>query len=380
MSPSVPDALLPAPRVVLVLSGAVSEVGSPSTALEHAVMPNLHALARSGRVGRLRTLAPHLPADRITAMAGMLGVIPPMAIDQAAVAARAADVVLGVDEACTLVTVRDLEGRPAPALEIHRTAQAFRAQMLWHRVVGQRRAHELIVAGPALPRLPDLDGLELDVLPGGMLPGARLDPRTTVIGRRRGTLVGVGGLLGAKTVAVDSAPHDPGQLELSLRSEAIAALLGGSETTVVDVPTALASRRRAPRTRGREQAVGDALEWVDRVLIGPLWSAARWAGATLVVTSDLPVGLVDSPLRGDVPIVTSAPRSVLLPEPAPLLTPTGTTAPPRYCERGIVGLPIVTSPLRLVPERGPVGPRRFSRDPVSGRTEVDGRVIDQRVR
>lgn len=380
MPDSEPDALIAAPRVVLVLSGAVSEAGSPSTALEHAVMPNLAALARAGRVGRLRAIAGHLPAQRISAMAGLLGVVPPMAIDPAAVAARARGVVLGVDEGCTLVSVRSADGRPAPALEVHRAAQAFDAQLLWHRVVGRRRCHELLIAGPAAPRLPQLDGLQLEAVGGGVLPGARLNRSTVAVGPSRGTLIGVAGLLGAGVVVAGETPQPTAALERELRVGAIAALLGGAETVLVDVPSALLARRREQRSGRREQTVAGVLERVDRALIGPLWSAAAWAGASLVVTADVPVGSGARPLRGDVPIVTSAPRSVLLPEPAPLLAPAGTTAPPRYCERGIVGLPVVTSPLRLVPERATVGPRRFSRDPVSGRTEPGDRVVARRTR
>ncbi len=369
MSSSEPQPQLPSPRVVLVLAGAASEIGTPSTGLERARMPQLRAIGQAGRVGRLRTVATHLPVSETTAAAALLGTIPPVALDPGAVAAEALGRLLAGDECCTLIEVVDLAGDPAPALDVERAVDALRHQLTWHRMVGIRHGHQILIAGATRPVLPQIEGLDLRAAEHGFLPARQLDAGTVVVAAEGSTLLGVASLLGAHGIAVDPRRADlrdpvPGRL----RKQAIGALLGGAHTLVIE-SRALVEIRRGPRDATlRERAFLRVLEALDRELVGPMRTAAAWLDACLSVTADVPRLADGGALRGEVPIVMAGPRSVFLPEPAPLLAPPGTSLPPAYCERSVAGAPIVSSPFSMLPATSELGPRRFSRDPVSGRT------------
>lgn len=363
---------LPAPRVVLVLAGASTVMGMGSTPLEQARMPHLAALGHSGRVGRLRTVAQHLPIGETTAAAALLGTVPPVALDPGAVAAEALGRLLATDECCTLVDVVDHAGEPAPALDVQRAVDALRHQLAWHRIVGIRNGHQVLIAGGTRPVLPLIDGLDLRPADHGFLPSRQLDASTVVVAAEGSTLLGVASLLGAQVEGVDAARgmvHDP--VPSRLRSRAIRALIGGARTVVVESRAPLEARRGPRGMAGHAQAVRACLEALDRELVGPLGTAAAWMGASLAVTADLARRADGAAVRGEVPIVMAGPRSVFTPEPAPLLAPLGTTLPPRYCERAVAGAPIVASPFTIVPSAGLSVPRRFTRDPRSGRTFAD---------
>ncbi|MDQ8045668.1 MAG: hypothetical protein AAGC46_07265 [Solirubrobacteraceae bacterium] len=363
---------LPAPRVVLVLAGAAGEIGETATALERARMPQLGALVAAGRVGRLRTVASHLPVNDTTAAAALLGTVPPVHLDPGAVASEALGGLLAADESCTLVEVVDLLGDPAPALDVQRAIDAMHHQLSWHRIVGVRNGHQVLVAGAAEPRLPEIDGLHLRPAEHGLLPQRQLDHGTVVVADEGSTLLGVASLLGARCEAVDptrAERHDP--VPARLRERAIASLLAGARTVVVETRAPIQARRGLRERSLRDRTLRECLEHLDRELIGPLRSASAWTGSCLSVTADMPRTLLGEPVRGEVPLVISGPRAVLVTGHAPMAPPPGSSLPPRHCERALVDAPIVTSPFAVVPERDTAAPRRFRRDPVTGGTTVD---------
>lgn len=369
MSPVQDPPSVPTPRVVLVLAGAAREPGRTPTALELATMPQLAALANTGRVGQLRPVAAHLPSTETSAAATSLGMIPPMALDPGAVAVEALGRALATDESCTVVEVLDLLGDPAPALDVERAESILRHQLRWQRVIGVVRGHQILIAGAVPARFPEIEGLRLNPLPAGFLPPPLLAGETVVVAAEGSVLLGVGALLGATTIAVDATRADvrdplPGRL----RTHAAKALIDGASTVVVESRAAANARRMARDPAAAERAVTTVLGTVDRELVGPLRTATAWTRAALVVTADLLRSESGRPVRGEVPIAMGGPRDVFLTEPAPLLAPLGTTPAPAYSERGVAGLPIVGTPHMLLPARDASAPRRFRRDPVTGIT------------
>jgi hypothetical protein len=354
---------------VLVLAGAAGVLTGPSTALECARMPQLQALSTTGRVGRLRTVASHLPVSETTAAAALLGTVPPDALDPGAVAAESLGHLLTAGEGCTVVEIVDLAGDPAPALDVERAIEALRRRLPLHRVVDARQGHHVLVAGATRPKLPMVEGLDLRAAEHGFLPARQLDERTVVVAAEGSTLLGVASLLGARTITVDprrADRRDP--VPARLRRQAIAMMLEGAQTVVVESRAPLEIRRGPRDPLLRQRALRRALESLDRELVGPMRASAAWLGACLSVTSDLPRLEDGQAVRGDVPLVMTGPRAVFLPELAPPLAPLGTSLPPAYSERMVAGSAVVSSPTTMLPSHHQSGPRRFSRDPVSGRT------------
>ena len=332
-------------------------------------MPQLSALARTGRVGRLRAVSSHLPVTETSAAATSVGTIPPMALDPGAVAIEALGLVLATDESCTVVEVLDLHGEPAPALDVERAAAALRSQLRWQRVAGVTRGNQILIAGAVPSVLPQIEGLRLEPLAPGFLPSPMLDRGMVVIAAQGSVLLGVASMLGATAVPIDASKadvHDP--VPARLRARASNALLSGAHTVIVESRAPLQARRGQRDDAGRERAVAAALAQLDREMIGPLRATTSWVGACISVTADLLRSASGAPVRGEVPIAMAGPRSVFMPEPAPLLAPLGTSLVPGYSERGVAELPVVSSPLALLPSRDPTAPRRFRRDPVTGLT------------
>ncbi len=367
-SPSDPSTV-PTPRLVAVLAGAAGQPGRMPTALELAPMPQLAGLARAGRVGRLRSVAAHLPVSETSAAATSLGMIPPMALDPGAVAIESLGRVLATDESCTVVEVLDLHGDPAPALDVERAETALRHQLRWQRVAGVIRGNQILIAGAVPTVLPQIEGLRLEPLAPGFLPSPMLDAGMVVIAAEGSMLLGVASLLGATIVPVDASKgevHDP--VPGRLRARASTALLAGAHTVIVESRAPLQARRGHRDDAGRERACAAALGQLDRELLGPLRAATSWVGACISVTADLPRTSSGVPVRGDVPIAMAGPRSVFMPEPAPLLAPLGTSLVPAYSERGVETASAVSSPLAMLPGREAVVPRRFTRDARTGLT------------
>lgn len=335
-------------------------------------MPQLGALVGAGRVGRLRTVAAHLPVNETTAAAALLGTVPPAHLDPGAVAAEALGGLLASDESCTLVEVVDLFGEPAPALDVQRAIDAMHHQLSWHRIVGVRNGHQVLVAGSSEPRLPEIEGLHLRPAEHGFLPPRQLDASTVVVADEGSTLLGVASLLGARTEAVDptrASQRDP--VPARLRARAVSSLIGGARTVVVETRAPLLARRGLRERSLRERALIESLEMLDRELIGPLRSAAAWTGSCISITADLARTPLGAPVRGEVPLVIAGPRDVLVARSSPMAPPPGSSLPPRHCERALTDAPIVTSPFTMIPARDVTGPRRFRRDPRTGRTTVD---------
>ncbi len=369
MSEAFRPSLVPTPRVVVVMAGAAGRVDRGSTALELAAMPQLAALARTGRVGRLRAVATHLPVSETSAAATSVGTIPPMALDPGAVAIEALGRVLATDESCTVVEVLDLHGDPAPVLDVERAAAALRHQLRWQRVAGVTRGNQILIAGAVPSILPQIEGLRLEPLAPGFLPSPLLDRGMVVVAAEGSVLLGVASLLGATAIPIDASKADVRDpVPARLRVQASSSLLAGAHTVVVESRAPMQARRGRRDDVSRERAVATCLAQLDREVIGPLRATASWVGACISVTADLLRESDGTPVRGDVPIAMAGPRSVFMPEPAPLLAPLGTTLVPAYCERGVEGLPVVHSPLVMLPSREAGAPRRFSRDPRTGLT------------
>jgi len=358
------------PRLVVVLAGAATVGTRTATALERAVVPNLAALAERGRCGRLRAVAPHMPADAPSAQAALLGATLPEALDQGAVAAESADVVVGAGERCTLIEVLDHTGDAAPALHVARAADVLRGRLSGYRVGAIRRGNQILLVGPGWPSLPEVDGLHLRVAPAGYVPDRpSLDADTVAIATAGSSLLGVARLLGAATVVIDATRggrQDP--VPARLRQAAGRALLGGARTVVVESSAPLVARRGHSDQPNRERAVAEVLGRLDRELIGPLRTAASWQGAAFVVTADVARVSAGQPTTGDVPIIVAGGRDEPVSDASPRVAADGTMLPPRHSERGVADRPIVTSPFAVPPARDPNAPVRFTRDPTTGIT------------
>ncbi len=370
MSPPSAEPPVPEPRVLLVLAGAATVGTTTATALERASMPNLAALAQRGGSARLRAVAPHLPADELSAAATLLGAALPAALDVAAVAGEASGAVIASDEAVTLVDVVDHLGEPAPALHVARAVDVLRGQLTGHRVAAVRRGNQTVLAGPHRPQMPYVDGLELRVAPAGWRPSApALDASTVVVATAGASILGVARLLGARAVVVDGLRLGrPDPVPARLRAAATQALLGGARTVVVESAAPLVARRGSRDEATREAAVAAVLGRLDRELIGPLAAAAAWREAAFIVTADLPRRSAGAPVTGEVPITVQAGRAATAATPPRTPAVDGTLQPPRYSERGVADRAILTTPFVLPPARDPAAPLRFRRDAESGVT------------
>lgn len=345
------DATSCRPELLLVLAGAVSAGTGGATPLEHATLPHLRSLAATGTVGALDPVAPGLPVTRAAAAAALLGLRLDAPLDPGAVAMESLGKLLADGEHCTVVEVLDVTGASAPVLEVQRAAAALQSQLRFSRVVGQLGGHRLLVAGSTDLQLPRLEGLMLRQLPQGGRPPRTLDHTTVVIAGAGSALLGVGGLAGARTVALARAElgaRGEGPAE-NLRSIALAELSAGAQTVIVESLAAQSARAVAAADRARLAAVRTALERIDRTLIAPLAAAAGWLGARFAVTSDLPRRTRGAPVAGLVPVVRAGDRGAQAAAAntrarVRLLAPLGTTPPPAYCERALPSLSRLAHP------------------------------------
>lgn len=273
--------------VVVILDGASEPLGAEPTSLEVARTPALDALARGAALSRLCTVAPGLPAGSESAIPALLGWTPPAPVDRGALEAAAHGVRVDAGERAWRVDALAADGGRADAAGTAAAAERLRALAPRHRV---RRlvGHRLLLVGP--PPLPDVRafGGDMDprtptplrVWPEGLVPPRVLDARTVVIGGR-GAAIGVGRLMGARTVVP---PGATGGVDTSLEAKADAALdaiAEGAARVVVHVGGA----DEAAHQRDRAAKVA-AIERADRELIAPLADAVRRAGGTLRVCPD----------------------------------------------------------------------------------------------
>lgn len=272
---------------LLILDGASEPLRDGPTSLEAARTPALDALARSGSLSRLRTVASGLPVGSETAIPALLGWTPPAPVDRGALEAAAHDVRVGRGERAWRVDALGAHGARAAAAG---TAAAARLRTLApHHRVHRLAGHRLLLVGSA-PVPAELCPLGVDIptrmdtalraWPEGIVPPRVLDAGTVVIGAR-GAATGLARLMGARTVVP---PGATGDVDTSLGAKAHAALdaiAEGAARVVVHV----GAPDEAAHARDAAAKVA-AIERADRELIGPLAAAVRAAGGTLRVCPD----------------------------------------------------------------------------------------------
>lgn len=256
---------------LLILDGASEPPGERPTSLERARTPELDALARGGTLGRLRTVAPGLPAGSESALPALLGWTPPRPVDRGALEAAAAGVRLVPGKRAWRVDAVSAGGGG-------RVAVRLAGQLPDHRVI-QLAGHRLLVVGaPPLPAGVRAAGLR--VWPEGDPLPPVLDHSTVVIAAS-GAAVGAARLLGARVVEPAGTTGDT-DTDLSAKAAAAtSAIADGASRVVIHVgaPDAAAHRRDAA-------AKVAALERIDAELVGPLVDAIARARGTLRVCPD----------------------------------------------------------------------------------------------
>jgi 2,3-bisphosphoglycerate-independent phosphoglycerate mutase len=254
--------------VLLILDGASEPLvdGEP-TSLERASTPTLDGLAAAGRVTRLVTVPPGLPAGSETAIPGLLGWTPGAPVDRGALEAAAHGIAVRPNEHAWRVDVaRGDDGK---------TAAAELQSRLPDHDVRHLTGHRLLVTG-SLP--PSASGMH--VWPCGVVPPRILDESTTVVAAR-GAAAGAARLMGAHVVIPDGATGRPVTDLRAKARAAVAAIERGAARVVVHVggPDEAAHDRDA-------DAKTAAIERVDGELLPALVRAVERAGGTLRVCPD----------------------------------------------------------------------------------------------
>jgi 2,3-bisphosphoglycerate-independent phosphoglycerate mutase len=262
--------------VLLILDGASEPLRKSPTSLERARTPALDALGREGSLGRLRTVAPGLPAGSECALPALLGWVPPGPVDRGALEAAAAGVQVAPGERAWRADVLEADGGRGSNDAAGAAAAWLEADLPAHRV-RQLAGHRLLVVGP--PPLPPLAG-GLRVWSEGELPPRLLDDGTVVIAAS-GAALGAARLLGARAIRPAGATGDT---DTDLRAKAAAArraITHGAERVVVHVAApdeAAHARDGAAKTA--------AVERIDADLVAPLADAVAAAVGTLRVCPD----------------------------------------------------------------------------------------------
>lgn len=242
--------------ILVILDGASEPLrpGAP-TSLEQARTPALDALVGEGRLSRLATVAPGLPAGSECAIPALLGWTPPAPVDRGAVEAAAHEIAVPAGARAWRV---DHDPSPLDGYAVHRL-----------------RGHRRLLVGP--PPLP----AGVPAWPEGVVPERVLDESTVVVGAR-GAAIGVARLMGAATVVPDGATGEPDSDLAAKARAALDAITGGATRVVVHVGGA----DEAAHQRDRAAKVA-AIERADRELIAPLAAALRARGdGTLRVCPD----------------------------------------------------------------------------------------------
>jgi 2,3-bisphosphoglycerate-independent phosphoglycerate mutase len=256
--------------VLVILDGASEPLGVAPTSLERAHTPVLDELAGEGVVGSLQTIPPGLPVGSETAIPGLLGWAPDGPVDRGAVEAAAYGIEVGDGERAWRVDRRD------------RTDAAATARMLAERVPRHRvyhlAGHRMLVLG--LGSQPTL-GSDLLVWPGGLIPPHVLGQDTVVIGAR-GAAIGIGRLMGARTIVPPGATGRPGS---ALSAKATAALAAIGDRTVRRVVLHVGAPDEAAHDRDAGAKVA-TIEAADALLLAPLADVLRTCGGTLRVCPD----------------------------------------------------------------------------------------------
>jgi 2,3-bisphosphoglycerate-independent phosphoglycerate mutase len=218
--------------VLVILDGATD---GDQSSLAVDGMPALQQLAAEGKEVWLDLLDPGVPVGSETAIASLLGWRPDGTVDRGLVEAAARGVAPGPGERVWRVDLRE-DG---------------------HRL--------LLIAPPPRPRVES--AATVRVWPEGTVPPRILDASTVVIGAA-GAAVGLGALMGARTVVPSGATGRPDSDLAAKRAAALAAIIGGAEHVVVHVGGA----DEAAHARDAEAKTA-VLQAADRELIGPLAEA-----------------------------------------------------------------------------------------------------------
>jgi 2,3-bisphosphoglycerate-independent phosphoglycerate mutase len=280
-------------EVLVILDGASEPLSEAPTSLERARTPVLDRLAGQGAVTALRTVPRGLPVGSETAIPGLLGWVPYMALDRGAIEAAAHGIAVGDRERAWRVDRRDRADAAATAAALERLLAKRlppgRAAAV-HRV-HHLAGHRMLVVGPdSTPTLgaellgielrAGLLGAELRVWPRGAIPPRVLGEDTVVIGAR-GAAIGIARLMGAATVVPAGATGRPGSDIAAKAAAALAAIDGGAARVVVHVG--------APDEAAHEldaAAKVAAIETADALLLEPLADAVSARGGTLRVCPD----------------------------------------------------------------------------------------------
>jgi 2,3-bisphosphoglycerate-independent phosphoglycerate mutase len=261
---------------VLVIPDGAAQPARPGlpTALEAARTPALDSLAAEGRVIRVATTPPGLPAGSETGISSLLGAPPRRRLSRGWVDAAA----YGVEVPEGMTPWRaDLLYRSGRRASI-RQARDVCAHLGRgaHAVSG----HRLVLVAPQRPPDRRLLGLYVRLWPGGTRPQGSVPVRTVVV-CARGAAAGCARLLGAQVMTPAGATGDVDS-DLSAKAQAaVAALASGAERVVVHFGAPdEAAHRREP-----ELVVG-ALERFDRELLAPLRDALAALGGRLAVCPD----------------------------------------------------------------------------------------------
>jgi 2,3-bisphosphoglycerate-independent phosphoglycerate mutase len=290
--------------VLVILDGASEPLGEAPTSLERARTPVLDQLAAEGTVTTLRTVPLGLPIGSESAIPGLLGWVPDAPVDRGAIEAAAHGIELREGERAWRVDRRDRADASASA---HALERVLARRLPRRRGFGDRRVHHvgghrMVIVGPEpastlggelfeIELRAGLLGRELLVWPEGVIPERVLDEDTVVIGAR-GAAVGIGRLMGARTVVPPRATGRPGSDLAAKAAAALTAIGLGDGRSLLgggDVASRVIVHVGAPDEAAHEcdaDAKVSAIEAADRLLLAPLADALRAHGGTLQVCPD----------------------------------------------------------------------------------------------
>lgn len=313
-------------QVLVIVDGASEPLRKHApSALERAETPILDALATTGSLTRVKTMADGLVPGSEVAIPALLGWVPHAAVDRGDIEAAAHGVDVPAGSRAWRIDVRCSVGGRASVLATRRAADALRRRAPGHQI-HPLGGHRLLLVGPEpLPAAAAARGLrawpEGDRLPPGVLDAG------VVVVAARGACAGVARRLGATVVHPVGATGDVDTDLGAKAAAAIAALQGGAPRVVVHVAGADEAAHR-----GDDAGKTAFIERVDSALIAPLADAVRIHAGTLRVQPD----------HGCDPRTGGHDAA-----PVPCLTWTagaiGMTADPdaRLTERAVASLPVV---------------------------------------
>ncbi len=312
-------------RLLVILDGACEPLREAvATSLERADTPTLDALAATGTLTRVKTVADGLLPGSEVAIPTLLGWVPTAAVDRGAIEAAARRLPVPEGQRAWRIDVRCPSGGRADAVAVARAAGALRSGAPAH-VVHALGGHRLLLVGRS--PLPDVvaGARGLRVWPDGTaLPTDVLDERDVVVAAR-GACAGVARLLGARVVHPDGATGD---VDTDLRAKVAAARSAIADAGVRRVVVHVAGADEAAHRHDADAKVA-FLERVDREVLAPLADTARAHGTSLDVQPD----------HGCDP-ATGAHDAMAVPALSWSAAPTGERGGRRLTERAVADLPV----------------------------------------